>query len=65
MKRVLLVCSILTMSLQVVLAQAGWEWGEQEDKAKEKDLIIYDRGYGATWFFYYMFTKKINYIIRL
>ena len=35
------------------------------DKAGKKDLIIFDRGYAATWFFIYMNLKNVDYIVRL
>lgn len=35
------------------------------EKATQKDLIIFDRGYGARWLFYLMFTKGIDYLVRL
>jgi len=35
------------------------------DKASKNDLIIFDRGYAATWFFIYMNLKNVDYIVRL
>jgi len=35
------------------------------DKAGKKDLIIFDRGYAATWFFIYMNLKNVDYIVRI
>ena len=35
------------------------------DKVRKKDLIIFDRGYAATWFFIYMNLKKVDYVVRL
>jgi hypothetical protein len=35
------------------------------DKVGKKDLIIFDRGYAATWFFIYMNLKKVDYIVRI
>lgn len=35
------------------------------DKVGKKDLIIFDRGYAATWFFVYMNLKNADYIVRL
>ncbi len=34
-------------------------------KFQEKDLIIFDRGYGATWLFYLLKTRKIDYVVRI
>lgn len=34
-------------------------------KAKKDDLIIFDRGFGAIWFFYYMVIRGINFVVRL
>lgn len=36
------------------------------EKVKESDLIIYDRGYGAYWLFFYLSqVKQANFVIRL
>jgi hypothetical protein len=35
------------------------------DKVKKKDLIIFDRGYAATWFFTYMNLKNVDYLVRI
>lgn len=35
------------------------------DKVTQKDIIIFDRGYCAVWWFYYLITKKINFVVRL
>jgi hypothetical protein len=35
------------------------------DKAVKNDLILFDRGYGATWFFTYMNLKNVDYVVRL
>lgn len=35
------------------------------DKVGKKDLIIFDRGYAATWFFIYMNLKNVDYVVRL
>ena len=32
---------------------------------KKKDLLIYDRGYGAIWFMYLHIIKSLNFVIRL
>jgi len=34
-------------------------------KAKEKDLLLYDRGYGATWFFYLHIIRNFDFVVRL
>ena len=34
-------------------------------KTKQDDLLLYDRGYGAFWFFYELLSKKRNFVIRL
>lgn len=38
---------------------------EHLKKAKENDIIIFDRGYEATWLFFYMTMNKFNYVVRL
>ncbi len=38
---------------------------EHLKKVQKKDLILYDRGYGAMWLFFYMTLNKINYVVRL
>lgn len=35
------------------------------EKSSKKDLILFDRGFGARWLFYYLFCKNIDYVIRL
>lgn len=35
------------------------------DKARKNDLIIFDRGYAATWLFTFMVLKGIDYVVRL
>jgi len=35
------------------------------EKCQEEDLLIYDRGYGACWLFYYMHLHKVNYVVRV
>lgn len=35
------------------------------DKSRKNDLIIFDRGYAATWFFIYMNLKGVDYVVRL
>jgi hypothetical protein len=35
------------------------------ENAKENDLVLFDRGYPARWFFFFMFSKKINYVARV
>ena len=35
------------------------------EKCDMKDLLIYDRGYSATWFMYYHLLNKKDFIIRL
>lgn len=35
------------------------------EKSKKDDLIIFDRGFGAIWFFYYMFMLGINFVVRI
>ncbi|MDA0197086.1 MAG: hypothetical protein O2887_15505 [Bacteroidetes bacterium] len=43
MKRVFVVFFVLLFSLNMsVLAQPGWEWGAQEEKAKEKNALYSD-----------------------
>jgi len=34
-------------------------------KTREKDLLIYDRGYEAIWFLYLHFIKKRDFVIRM
>lgn len=34
-------------------------------KTGSDDLILFDRGYGAVWWFYYLTTKKINFVVRI
>ena len=34
-------------------------------KTKEKDLLIYDRGYDGTWFMFYHFCCKRDFVIRM
>lgn len=34
-------------------------------KCRMKDLIIFDRGFCAVWFMYYLFMKKLDFVIRV
>jgi len=34
-------------------------------KHLKNDLIIFDRGYGAIWWFYYLHSKDIDYVVRV
>jgi|TARA_Y100000034_G_C6885303_1_gene406391 hypothetical protein len=34
-------------------------------KHLENDLVIFDRGYGAIWWFYYLHSKNIDYVVRV
>lgn len=35
------------------------------NKATQNDIVLFDRGYCAVWWFYYLMTKKINFVVRL
>ena len=34
-------------------------------KCSAKDLLIFDRGFGAIWFMYYLLSNNLNSIIRV
>lgn len=35
------------------------------EKTKKNDILLYDRGYGAIWFFYYHILKRRDFVIRI
>lgn len=50
---------------ELVLATEHFEYSQRWNYYKGKDLMIFDRGYGAYWFFYFLLHHKRGFIIRL